>query len=63
METEIPADQPAETGEVFLRKLVEQRVRVTVKDGRQIVGLLHCVDSQGNIIISNGVEFRRVGIR
>jgi small nuclear ribonucleoprotein (snRNP)-like protein len=41
----------------FLESIVSQRVRVTISDGRQVSGVLHCVDNSCNLILAN-VEIR-----
>ena len=41
-----------------LRKLLFRRMLVGVNDGRYFLGLFHCVDKQGNIILQDAVEYR-----
>lgn len=38
------------------RKLLNRRMRVGVTDGRTFFGKFHCLDKQGNIILSDTVE-------
>eukprot|EP00246_Nothoceros_aenigmaticus_P007687 TRINITY_DN21676_c0_g1_i1.p1 TRINITY_DN21676_c0_g1~~TRINITY_DN21676_c0_g1_i1.p1 ORF type:complete len:147 (+),score=19.07 TRINITY_DN21676_c0_g1_i1:129-569(+) len=38
------------------RKLLNKRMRVGVTDGRLFFGKFHCLDKQGNIILSDTVE-------
>lgn len=41
-----------------LRKLLFRRMLIGVKDGRYFLGLFHCIDKQGNIILQDAVEYR-----
>ena len=41
-----------------LRKLLFRRMLIGVKDGRYFVGLFHCIDKQGNIILQDAMEYR-----
>ncbi|WVZ78928.1 hypothetical protein U9M48_026568, partial [Paspalum notatum var. saurae] len=41
-----------------LRKLLFRPMLVGVNDGRYFLGLFHCVDKQGNIILQDAVEYR-----
>jgi small nuclear ribonucleoprotein (snRNP)-like protein len=41
-----------------LRKLLFRRMLIGVKDGRYFLGLFHCIDRQGNIILQDAVEYR-----
>lgn len=38
------------------RGLVDRRLWVRLRDGREVVGLLQCFDKQGNLILGNAVE-------
>lgn len=41
-----------------LRKLLFRRMLIGVNDGRFFLGLFHCIDKQGNIILQDAVEYR-----
>ncbi|CAL5040006.1 unnamed protein product [Urochloa decumbens] len=41
-----------------LRKLLFRRMLIGVNDGRYFLGLFHCIDKQGNIILQDAVEYR-----
>ncbi|KAF8687349.1 hypothetical protein HU200_043034 [Digitaria exilis] len=41
-----------------LRKLLFRRMLIGVNDGRYFLGLFHCLDKQGNIILQDAVEYR-----
>nr|XP_029116207.1 uncharacterized protein LOC114912677 [Elaeis guineensis] len=41
-----------------LRKLLFRRMLIGVNDGRFFLGLFHCIDKQGNIILQEAVEYR-----
>ena len=41
-----------------LQKLLYRRMLVGVNDGRYFLGLFHCIDKQGNIILQDAVEYR-----
>uniref|UniRef100_J3MGU7 Sm domain-containing protein n=2 Tax=Oryza brachyantha TaxID=4533 RepID=J3MGU7_ORYBR len=41
-----------------LRKMLFRRMLVGVNDGRYFLGLFHCVDKQGNILLQDAVEYR-----
>ncbi|XP_047074723.1 uncharacterized protein LOC124684458 [Lolium rigidum] len=41
-----------------LQKLLYRRMLVGVIDGRYFLGLFHCIDKQGNIILQDAVEYR-----
>ncbi|XP_072954055.1 uncharacterized protein [Typha angustifolia] len=41
-----------------LRKLLFRRMLIGVTDGRFFLGLFHCIDKQGNIILQDAVEYR-----
>ncbi|OAY78147.1 Small nuclear ribonucleoprotein-associated protein B [Ananas comosus] len=41
-----------------LRKLLFRRMLVGVEDGRFFLGLFHCIDKQGNIILQDAIEYR-----
>ncbi|KAK3146678.1 hypothetical protein QOZ80_3BG0270100 [Eleusine coracana subsp. coracana] len=41
-----------------LRKLLLRRMLIGVKDDRYFLGLFHCIDKQGNIILQDAVEYR-----
>ncbi|RRT81450.1 hypothetical protein BHE74_00001199 [Ensete ventricosum] len=43
-----------------LRKLLFRRVLVGVSDGRFFLGVFHCIDKQGNIILQDAVEYRSI---
>ncbi|ONK61280.1 uncharacterized protein A4U43_C08F28060 [Asparagus officinalis] len=42
-----------------LRKLLMRRMLIGVSDGRFFLGVLHCIDKQGNIILQDAVEYCR----
>ncbi|XP_062229568.1 uncharacterized protein LOC133927226 [Phragmites australis] len=44
-----------------LRKLLFRRMLIGVNDGRYFLGLFHCIDKQGNIILQDAVEYRSAG--
>ncbi|GMH45589.1 hypothetical protein BSKO_13546 [Bryopsis sp. KO-2023] len=37
-------------------KLLSHGLKVNIKDGRVLVGQFHCLDKQGNLILSNACE-------
>ena len=39
-------------------KLLSRRLRVGIKDGRNFSGKLYCLDKQGNLLLSEAVEYR-----
>ncbi|KQK17114.1 uncharacterized protein LOC100838157 [Brachypodium distachyon] len=41
-----------------LQKLLFRRMLIGVNDGRYFLGLFHCIDKQGNIILQDAVEYR-----
>ncbi|XP_008777091.1 uncharacterized protein LOC103697088 [Phoenix dactylifera] len=41
-----------------LRKMLFRRMLIGVNDGRFFLGLFHCIDKQGNIILQDAVEYR-----
>ncbi|CAM0909400.1 unnamed protein product [Alopecurus aequalis] len=41
-----------------LQRLLYRRMLVGVNDGRYFLGLFHCIDKQGNIILQDAVEYR-----
>ncbi|KDP37995.1 hypothetical protein JCGZ_04638 [Jatropha curcas] len=41
-----------------VRKLLFRRMLVGIKDGRFFLGMFHCIDKQGNIILQDAVEYR-----
>ncbi|KAL6619007.1 hypothetical protein ACP70R_034146 [Stipagrostis hirtigluma subsp. patula] len=41
-----------------LRKLLFRRMLIGVNDGRYFLGLFHCIDKQGNMILQDAVEYR-----
>ncbi|KAJ3679360.1 hypothetical protein LUZ60_017371 [Juncus effusus] len=41
-----------------LKKLLFRRMLIGVKDGRFFLGVFHCIDKQGNIILQDAVEYR-----
>uniref|UniRef100_A0A7N0U3F2 Sm domain-containing protein n=1 Tax=Kalanchoe fedtschenkoi TaxID=63787 RepID=A0A7N0U3F2_KALFE len=41
-----------------VKKLLFRRMLVGVSDGRFFMGLFHCLDKQGNIILQDAVEYR-----
>lgn len=41
-----------------LKKLLYRRMLIGVNDGRYFLGLFHCIDKQGNIILQEAVEYR-----
>lgn len=41
-----------------LKKLLYRRMLIGVNDGRYFLGLFHCMDKQGNIILQEAVEYR-----
>uniref|UniRef100_A0A0E0LEN7 Sm domain-containing protein n=1 Tax=Oryza punctata TaxID=4537 RepID=A0A0E0LEN7_ORYPU len=41
-----------------VRKMLFRRMLVGVNDGRYFLGLFHCVDKQGNILLQDAVEYR-----
>ncbi|KAA8514907.1 hypothetical protein F0562_018086 [Nyssa sinensis] len=41
-----------------VRKLLFRRMLVGVSDGRFFLGMLYCIDKQGNIILQDAVEYR-----
>jgi small nuclear ribonucleoprotein (snRNP)-like protein len=41
-----------------LQKLLYRRMLIGVNDGRYFLGLFHCIDKQGNIILQDAVEYR-----
>ena len=40
-----------------LKLLVDTSLRVTLSDGRLVVGQLQCADKQGNLVLHDAVEF------
>jgi len=42
------------------RKLLYRSMKVGVEDGRVFIGIFHCLDKQGNIILHSTVEYRDV---
>uniref|UniRef100_A0A0A9VFB7 Uncharacterized protein n=1 Tax=Arundo donax TaxID=35708 RepID=A0A0A9VFB7_ARUDO len=55
-----PADATGNTSPVVakLRKLLFRIMLIGVNDGRYFLGLFHCIDKQGNIILQDAVEYR-----
>lgn len=45
------------------RKLLYRSMKVGVEDGRVFIGIFHCLDKQGNIILHSTVEYRDVSSR
>lgn len=45
------------------RKLLYRSMKVGVEDGRVFVGIFHCLDKQGNIILHSTVEYRDISSR
>ncbi|KAJ0975719.1 hypothetical protein J5N97_017684 [Dioscorea zingiberensis] len=43
-----------------LQKLLFRRMLVGVNDGRFFLGVFHCIDKQGNIILQDAVEYRNI---
>jgi len=41
-----------------LRKLLFRRMLIGVSDSRFFLGVFHCIDKQGNIILQDAVEYR-----
>lgn len=41
-----------------LQKLLFHRMLIGVNDGRFFLGVFHCIDKQGNIILQDAVEYR-----
>ncbi|KAJ4981902.1 hypothetical protein NE237_032739 [Protea cynaroides] len=41
-----------------VRKLLSRQMLVGVNDGRFFLGVFHCIDKQGNIILQDAVEYR-----
>ncbi|XP_050235141.1 uncharacterized protein LOC126683327 isoform X1 [Mercurialis annua] len=41
-----------------LRKLLFRKMLVGIKDGRFFLGVFHCIDKQGNIILQDAIEYR-----
>mmetsp|Transcript_7354 Transcript_7354/g.8491 ORF Transcript_7354/g.8491 Transcript_7354/m.8491 type:complete len:150 (-) Transcript_7354:64-513(-) len=41
-----------------MRMLVNRKMKVELSDGRIMVGVLHCLDKQGNILIHETIEYR-----
>ena len=41
-----------------LKRLLYRRMLIGVNDGRYFLGLFHCIDKQGNIILQDAVEYR-----
>jgi small nuclear ribonucleoprotein (snRNP)-like protein len=41
-----------------IKKLLFRRLRVGIQDGRYFSGKLYCVDKQGNLLLSEAVEYR-----
>ncbi|XP_042489460.1 uncharacterized protein LOC122069499 [Macadamia integrifolia] len=41
-----------------VRKLLYRQMLVGVNDGRFFLGVFHCIDKQGNIILQDAVEYR-----
>ncbi|KAM7271011.1 hypothetical protein ACFE04_030225 [Oxalis oulophora] len=41
-----------------VRKLLFRRMLVGIKDGRFFLGMFHCIDKQGNLILQDAVEYR-----
>ncbi|KAK1641585.1 hypothetical protein QYE76_059390 [Lolium multiflorum] len=41
-----------------LQKLLYRRMLIGVNHGRYFLGLFHCIDKQGNIILQDSVEYR-----
>jgi small nuclear ribonucleoprotein (snRNP)-like protein len=57
--TAAPSDGSSNSPAVAkLRKLLFRRMLIGVKDGRYFLGLFHCIDKQGNIILQDAVEYR-----
>ncbi|KAL5199306.1 hypothetical protein ABZP36_020509 [Zizania latifolia] len=41
-----------------LRKMLFRTMLIGVDDGRYFLGLFHCIDKQGNILLQDAVEYR-----
>ncbi|TKW23159.1 hypothetical protein SEVIR_4G275300v4 [Setaria viridis] len=58
--TPVPLDAAGSSSPAVtkLRKLLFRRMLIGVNDGRYFLGLFHCIDKQGNIILQDAVEYR-----
>ena len=41
------------------RSLLHKKIRVSLNDGRFVIGSFQCIDSRGNMIVGNALEIRK----
>ncbi|KAF6155342.1 hypothetical protein GIB67_019869 [Kingdonia uniflora] len=65
MESPTPSDQAQSSDKPTsnvdqARKLLFRQMLIGVNDGRFFLGVFHCMDKQGNIILQDAVEYRSI---